>query len=206
MKRTTRNAARTRQEIIEKSAPLFNVHGFAGTSMQMLVEATGFQMGGIYRHFGTKKELAKAAFQFSFEVLIERNLQLDPSASPQDRLLKIVHAYESMVKAPKIKGGCPVLNTTIEVDDTDHEFRELVKAHFEKVLTLMISILEEGRANGSFQSSVEPREVTLFLASVLEGSIMIGKLTRDPVAVLSAFRQMKYYLQTCVIAAEGGAK
>ena len=58
MKRMTRNAVKTKQEIIEKSAPVFNVNGFAGTSMQMLVKATGYQMGGIYRHFDTKMDLA----------------------------------------------------------------------------------------------------------------------------------------------------
>ena len=54
MKRTTRNAAKTKKEIIEKSAPIFNVHGYAGTKIQMLVDATGYQAGGIYRHFKDK--------------------------------------------------------------------------------------------------------------------------------------------------------
>ena len=60
MKRTIRNAAKSKQEIIEKSAPVFNINGYSGTTMQMLVDVTGYQMGGIYRHFKTKKDLAKA--------------------------------------------------------------------------------------------------------------------------------------------------
>ena len=63
MKRTIRNATKTKQEIIEKSAPVFNIHGYSGTKMQMLVDATGYQMGGIYRHFETKMDLAKAVFK-----------------------------------------------------------------------------------------------------------------------------------------------
>lgn len=200
MKRTTRNAARTRQEIIEKSAPVFNVHGLAGTSMQMLVEATGFQMGGIYRHFETKKVLAKEVFQYSYDVLIQRNLNLlEEVIDPKQKLLQIVGAYESMVKTPKVKGGCPILNMAIEVDDTDKEFRELVQANFSKVIQVITSTLEQGKDSGAFQQTLEPKEVALFMASVLEGSIMIGKLTRDPMAVLSAFRQMKRYLNACVL-------
>lgn len=200
MKRNSRNAARTRQEIIERSAPVFNVHGISGTSMQMLVEATGFQMGGIYRHFASKKALAKEVFQYSYEVLIERNLQLDEVKSPGQKLMSIVAAYEAMVKIPKVKGGCPILNTAIEVDDTDQEFREMVRVQFDKVIGVIVTTLEEGRNTGVFQASIQPMEVALFMASVLEGSIMIGKLTRDPLAVLSAFRQMKHYLHACVIA------
>lgn len=199
MKRSTRNAARTRQEIIERSAPVFNVHGLAGTSMQMLVEATGFQMGGIYRHFETKKALAKEVFQYSYEVLIQQNLELDEVADPRQRLLRIVAAYESMVKMPKVKGGCPILNMAIEVDDTDQEFRAMVQASFNKVVDVIVTTLEEGKRTCVFQDRIQPKEVALFMASVLEGSIMIGKLTRDPSAVVSAFNQMKYYLQACVL-------
>lgn len=202
MKRATRNAARTRKEIIERSAPVFNVHGVSGTSMQMLVEATGFQMGGIYRHFETKKALAKEVFQYSYEVLIERNLQLDEGHDPKQKLMSIVAAYESMVKLPKVKGGCPILNTAIEVDDTDQEFREMVQVSFNKIITIIVTTLEEGKSTGVFQESIQPKEVALFMASVLEGSIMIGKLTCDPLAVLSAFRQMKQYLNACVMVGE----
>ena len=199
MKRMTRNAARTRQEIIEKSAPVFNVYGLAGTSMQMLVKATGFQMGGIYRHFETKRALAKEVFQYSYQVLIEQNLTSDEIRDPRQKLMQIVAAYEAMVKLPKVQGGCPILNTAIEVDDTDQEFREMVQVQFNKIITVIVTTLEEGKSSGVFQEKVDPREVALFMASVLEGSIMIGKLTRDPKAVLSAFSQMKQYLKACVL-------
>ncbi len=202
MKRATRNAARTRQEIIERSAPVFNVHGVSGTSMQMLVEATGFQMGGIYRHFETKKALAKEVFLYSYEVLIAQHLMLDEVKDPRRKLMKIVAAYESMVKTPKVKGGCPILNTAIEVDDTDHEFREMVRTHFNKIIAVIVTTLEEGKNTGTFQENIQPEEVALFMASVLEGSIMIGKLTRDPMAVLSAFSQMKQYLNACVMTSD----
>ena len=52
---------RTRQHIIETAAPLFNQRGFTGASMADLMEATGLEKGGIYRHCGSKDELAVAA-------------------------------------------------------------------------------------------------------------------------------------------------
>ena len=44
----------TRQRIIEESAPIFNQRGYAGCSMQDVMEATGLEKGGIYRHFESK--------------------------------------------------------------------------------------------------------------------------------------------------------
>ena len=73
MKRKTRNAAKTKKEIIEKSAPVFNVNGYAGTKIQQVLDATGYKMGGIYNHFKNKKELALAVFQYNYGMVLEIN-------------------------------------------------------------------------------------------------------------------------------------
>ena len=51
----------TRQSIVEKAAPLFNQRGFEGCSMTAIMEATGLEKGGIYRHFDSKAQLASEA-------------------------------------------------------------------------------------------------------------------------------------------------
>ena len=56
MKRATRNKEKSRREIIEKAAPIFNKHGVAGTTLKMLMTATGFEKGGIYTHFKSKTD------------------------------------------------------------------------------------------------------------------------------------------------------
>ena len=55
----------TRQRIIARAAPVFNVHGFAGTSMGQLTEAIGLEKGGIYNHFPSKEALALQAFDYA---------------------------------------------------------------------------------------------------------------------------------------------
>jgi AcrR family transcriptional regulator len=47
----TNKGERTRSYIIERSAPLFNRQGYAGTSLKDIMEATGLEKGGIYNHF-----------------------------------------------------------------------------------------------------------------------------------------------------------
>ena len=44
-------AEKTKQYIIEKTAPVFNRKGFAGTSMNDIVEVTGLTKGSIYGNF-----------------------------------------------------------------------------------------------------------------------------------------------------------
>ena len=55
-------SSRTKQFIIEKTAPVFNAKGYAGTSINDLMIATGLTKGNIYGNFENKDEVALAAF------------------------------------------------------------------------------------------------------------------------------------------------
>jgi len=46
----------TRKRIVEAAAPIFNQHGYEGSSLNALMQATGLKKGGIYRHFASKEE------------------------------------------------------------------------------------------------------------------------------------------------------
>lgn len=195
MKRSTRNAAKTKQEIIEKSAPVFNVHGYAGTKMQMLVDATGYQMGGIYRHFETKMDLAKAVFQYNYETLVQPNLEIDTSLSPKEQLITIFENYKRMIFKPKIAGGCPLLNTGSEVDDTNEEFRQLTRSYIEEVIAVMESILEKGKVVGCFKPAIKSKQEAQYLFASVQGAILLVTTLKSREPVFNIFERIHAYLE-----------
>ena len=195
MKRTTRNAAKTKQEIIRKSAPLFNVYGYAGTKMQMLVDATGYQMGGIYRHFDTKMDLAKAAFQYNYETLVKPNLKLNSQLTPKEQLISIFEKYKKGALSSGNSGGCPLLNSATEVDDTDEDFREITKASVEEVVSIMEQILEEGKTSGFFYPAIDSRKEAQYLFATVEGAIMMKGLAKDSDSFLAIFERTFVYIE-----------
>jgi len=62
----------TRHKIIEESARLFNMRGYHGCSLQDIMDATNLKKGGIYNYFSTKDEIAYAAFDYSFNLVLAR--------------------------------------------------------------------------------------------------------------------------------------
>src|SRR6266481_3270397 len=73
----------TRREIVQKAAPLFNQKGYQGTSLSDLMDATGLQKGGIYRHFSSKEDLAAEAFDYSWRKAVHGRLDgTGPSGCP----------------------------------------------------------------------------------------------------------------------------
>ena len=75
-----RKGEKTRRHIIEKSAGLFNRKGYAGSSIQDIIEVTGLTKGGVYRTFAGKDEIALEAFEYASGLLKERFLKATEGA------------------------------------------------------------------------------------------------------------------------------
>src|ERR1700675_102082 len=61
----------TKQRIVTEAAGLFNQKGFEGGSISALMDATGLEKGGIYRHFSSKEEIAAEAFDYALNIATE---------------------------------------------------------------------------------------------------------------------------------------
>ena len=105
----------TRQAIIEKAAPLFNQRGFAGCSMTDIMEATGLEKGGLYRHFESKEDLAAAVLRYSLKAAIESRSGGDDIEGDAIARLRLMISRFVSVPSP-VAGGCPLLNTAIDTD------------------------------------------------------------------------------------------
>lgn len=203
MKRITRNPIKARQEIIEKSAPIFNLHGYAGTSMKMLIQATGYQKGGIYNHFGSKMELARAAFRHNFSLLKKPYLAaINQSDTPKDQLIAFIEGFKKYVINPPIRGGCPLLNMAVESDDTDETNRLLVKAALDEWKAMIENILAKGIEEGDFKADIDVRQEAIFIIASFEGSIMLGQLKRSTKLMLGVAESLERYVERCIFSTQ----
>lgn len=66
MKIKTSKSENTKQLIIEKTASVFNTKGYAGTSINDLMNVTGLSKGCIYGNFENKDEIALKVFDYNF--------------------------------------------------------------------------------------------------------------------------------------------
>src|SRR5690606_23622022 len=107
MKKEFSKAERTKQFIVEKTAPVFNTKGYAGTSLSDLTLATGLTKGSIYGNFENKDEVALAAFDFNFNrvtnYIKERILKTENAI---ERLLVYPKVYRNFLTIPFLKPGC----------------------------------------------------------------------------------------------------
>ncbi len=187
---------RTRQFIIEKSAPVFNAKGYVGTSYADLIAATGLTKGCIYGIFENKDEVALAAFDFNFarvtEYIKQRILAVDNSV---ERLLVYPTVYRNFLKIPFLQQGCPILNTATEADDTHPQLSEKASAALCFWRTSIENQVKRGIERKEIKSSANPDEVAAVITSLVEGAIMQAKVTRKSKQLKLAMGFLERYIK-----------
>ena len=189
-------AQQTQHHILEQSAALFNQQGYAGSSMADVMRVTGLQKGGIYNHFSSKDELALAAFDFAVQQMQMRFLGvLKGKRHALDRLMAILSVYETLLENPPIEGGCPLLNTAVESDETHPALRERTQLAMTNWLNLLQSIVQRGIDRGELQPTIDPEMVVTVLMATIEGGVMLTKLYGDSVYMERSIAHLKAYLR-----------
>jgi TetR/AcrR family transcriptional regulator, transcriptional repressor for nem operon len=189
-------AQATKAHIIEQAATLFNQQGYAGSSMSDLMRVTGLQKGGIYNHFRSKDELALGAFAFAVERIQQRfRGALRGKRHAVDRLTAILDVYENFLSDPPVQGGCPILNTAIESDDTHPALREQAQLAMDGWRSLIERIVVKGVARGELQPIADGQTVATILIATIEGGIMLSKLYDDPSHLERALNHLNTYVQ-----------
>ncbi|HXO06358.1 MAG TPA: TetR/AcrR family transcriptional regulator [Candidatus Sulfotelmatobacter sp.] len=185
----------TRNEIVRKSAPLFNQKGYEGTSLSDLMAATGLQKGGIYRHFSSKEELATEAFDYSWGKAVSG--RLDGVAEVPDcvnRLKKMIDNFVEL-RAGLVPGGCPLMNTAVEADDGNAALRARAKKALQNWTARLSKITLEGIKKQEINHGVDPLKLSQLIIGSLEGALLISRLQKNDEPLRAIKEHLTDYLE-----------
>lgn len=172
-------AEKTKQFIIEKTAPIFNTKGYSGTSISDITTAAGLTKGSIYGNFENKDEVAIASFKFNVKKLHDvLSREIEKQRTFKEKLLVYPRIYAKYQNLEVTPGGCPILNTAIESDDT----HPVLKKYAERTLLYwkekLMYLISQGINAGEFKAeSINAENTALTIIALIEGAIMISKLT-----------------------------
>ncbi|MET3502702.1 AcrR family transcriptional regulator [Mucilaginibacter rubeus] len=174
-------AERTRQFIIERTSPVFNKKGYAGTSLSDLTEATGLTKGSIYGNFKNKEEVAAEVFEYnSGKVRKQIQERIQRAISYHDKLLVYAQVYHSFTRGDFIPGGCPILNTAVDADDTNPLLKDKAARAVIRWKTGIENLIKAGIEAGELKANINITETALSMIALIEGGIMISKVTDSP--------------------------
>jgi len=171
-------AEETRRFIIETVAPIFNMHGYAGTALSQLTEATGLTKGALYGNFKNKQEIALTALEYNISRIRDViSATVGPIKNSCDKLVAIAEFYRNMFDEISQRGGCPILNAAIDSDDTELPLHGFVIRSIDQWMSMLILIITRGIKRGEIKKGIDPESFATLFISLIEGGIMLAKAT-----------------------------
>ncbi|GMN09094.1 TetR/AcrR family transcriptional regulator [Croceitalea sp. MTPC9] len=189
-------AERTTQYIIETVAPIFNKHGYVGTSMSHLTEATGLTKGAIYGNFENKEALALASFQHNRTLLLAKiDELLNNGGNSLDKIYSLISFYRQYDVFTMQMGGCPILNIGV---DAQHNNSLLVAANKETIKEIegkIALVIENGVNAKEIKIPVPPLQFAKQLYTILNGAVAMATMTRDRKYLVNTMAYLEQLVQ-----------
>jgi AcrR family transcriptional regulator len=189
-------ADKTKEYIIEKTASIFNTKGYAGTSLNDMSDATGLTKGSIYGNFKNKDDVALEAFKYNFSIMSNLfSSEMEKRKTYREKLFVYPDVIGNFTDSKLPQGGCPVLNTAVESDDTHPLLKQQTVFAFNRWKDKIINLLKDGIASNEFNANIHPEQVALTILALLEGGIMIRKLTDNQEYILYIMNSLHDYIE-----------
>ena len=173
-------AQQTSDYIIQKVAPIFNKHGYYGTSMSDLVDATGMTKGAIYGNFKNKEELAFLAFRYNVERVVNKiREELSEIQSPLQQLYGLTNFYRTYKTYTIEFGGCPILNIGVDANHQHPELLERVQEVITKLQGYITRMIQNGIDAGEIYKEVNPKIYARKIFTLIEGAVFMSATMND---------------------------
>ncbi|WP_299799908.1 TetR/AcrR family transcriptional regulator [uncultured Maribacter sp.] len=173
-------AERTTAFIIETVAPVFNKHGYVGTSMSDLTDATNLTKGALYGNFENKEALALAAFEYNRNLLltaIDEHLAVEGKAMA--KIKNLIEFYKKYDIFTMKMGGCPILNVGIDAQHNNKLLAAAAKETIKDIEGKIALVFENGINKGELKLPVSPLQFSKQLFTIIQGAIAMATITKD---------------------------
>ena len=193
--------AQTRERILAAAEPLVLRQGYAGTSLDDILGASGLTKGAFFHHFKDKSAFARA--------LIERCACNDTdrfercavqaeakSEDPLDQALGFLKAMEDTIEnRPTPIAGCVLAAYTYEIMQFEPELQAYIGQCFRRWSAVYEKKFEAVLARYRPAMPVTARDLAEQVIAIFEGALILSRSLNDPALVVRQLRQFRQYFE-----------
>jgi TetR/AcrR family transcriptional repressor of nem operon len=179
-----------RDDLLRCATALFWKRGFAGTSVDDVVRATGVSRSSLYAAFPDKSALFLAALEHYLDTVTRTNLerlaQGGKAALAIQRFLLGIADERLSANAPA--HGCLLTNTAVEIGASEETIAELARKAFTRLERALTARLDEARQQGDLSADTDPKQFARQLVALIQGLRVITRLGMEPRMARDAVR------------------
>jgi TetR/AcrR family fatty acid metabolism transcriptional regulator len=155
-----------RQRILDAALKVFAERGFFNAKVSEVARQAGVADGTIYLYFQNKDDLLISLFEDRMDFLIRRiteDLSKSSGTVPERIRRLIYHHLQLAIEHPELAEFI-----TVELRQSGKFVREYGNPKFQEYLRILRDLVEEGQADGSLRSTIDPRTVVRALFGALD--------------------------------------
>lgn len=187
-------SAQAKQRMIEAALDLFHSQGVNGTSVDQILAKSGTGKSQFAHYFKNKDGLIRATVQF-LDALV-RNGQADTGYEIETwkDFESWLQSYVDFQASIRFERSCPFGTIGADLSNAQELIRQDICLFLEWSRARMSRFFAERRAAGELTSSANPEELADLCISVMQGGMLLTKVTRNPAIFEGAARQVNDYV------------
>jgi AcrR family transcriptional regulator len=179
-RRLTARGAATRARIVDAAASLVYERGFAGTSLDDVMAATGTSKSQLYHYFADKDALIREVIKAQLGRIIAAQEAADlHEFSSWEGLQRWCDHFVTATRATQGAGGCPLGSLVGELADQSEPARRVLAQCFAEWQSYLSDGFKAMRDNGELAAQADPAELALTMMSALQGGLLMAQTTRS---------------------------
>ena len=168
------------EEVLQRAMEVFWEKGYAATSLQDLVDATGLNRSSIYNSFGSKLALYQETLRrYKKETGAVFQQALLRAANPLDAIRHIFRGFLDEMMADTHGKGCFAMNCKAEMANREENVKQWLLGVQEDSLELFSDLVGQGQKQRLINNDQSARAYAHYLFSAFQGFRMTGILVKD---------------------------
>lgn len=180
--------------MIEAALGLFHLYGVHGTSVDRVLERSGTGKGQFSHYFGTKSGLVHAVLEHLVEVIRSGQAPTGYQVRTWDELDDWFERYLAFQRATGFQLSCPIGTIGNDILEDQALLRQDVRLFFDWARATLGRFFAERRAAGELDATADPDALADLCIAVMQGGMLLTKITRSPEAFERAAEQTLAYI------------
>jgi len=178
--RLTARGAATRARIVTAAASLVYERGFAGTSLDDVMAATGTSKSQLYHYFADKDALIREVIKAQLgRIMAAQEAAGLHEVSSWEALQRWCHHFVTATWATQGAGGCPLGSLVGELADQSEPARRVLAQCFAEWESYLCEGFTAMRDNGELAAKADPADLALTILCALQGGLLMAQAMRS---------------------------
>ena len=172
------------ERVLSSVQTAFWNNGYAGTSLEDLLAASGLGKGSLYGAFGDKQSLFLRVLR-EYDEANDRMLRA--WLEQADRAVDVIRGFVTgPLRDPggaEARRGCLLANTAMELSLSTPEVATEARRSYAATTTLLAEAIGRAQREGDVAPSVDPDEAAHAVLAGQLGLLVLGRVGQDPTAL-----------------------